>query len=454
LSLKSDDVKALANALNIELDGGKGAYRTLDTTVTLTSENKATRAKIESFRFDDISATGDALINMSDATPYIEANFDIPVLDLGPYLPESESGKKAGDPTDGWSTEQIDLSVLKSANGSFDLSIGRLANQRAEILDVEFKGKLRNGSLNGTLFSKAPETGRATQSSLLNPLYEGDLETNFVVASQPDKSNRLSFTAEGSGIAASDLVKFFTGQDVLRGVASLNAAAKTNGNSIADFVQNLSGTYTADVADGALFNINLAQLFRTASELRSSNQFSLSPEQETDFSSLKLQGDIESGTANIELFRLLSPVLRAEATGSVDLFNQSLDIRIVPRATAASGQKLAGVDIGQIGVPVRIRNSWQSPSVSLDMDYYSQLIANEAQTRIEDELKDRLGVGAEDPVSGILGGILGDRNDTEKSKVEENDQVDEETPENKEEKPEDVAEDILKGIIFGDKKKN
>ena len=279
-----------------------------------------------------------------------------------------------------------------------------------------------------------------------------------MISSQADKSNRLSFSAEGSGIAAADLIKFFTGQDVLRGVASLNTAAKTNGNSIADFVQNLSGSFKADVTDGALFNINLAQLFRTASELSSSGNFSLSPEQETDFSSLKLQGDIESGTANLELFRLLSPILQADATGTIDLFNQSLDVRIVPRATAASGQKLAGVDIGQIGIPVRIKNRWQSPSVSLDTEYYSTLIANEAQNRLENELKDRLGgrlgVDEEDPISGILDGVLRDKSttkNTETSEDAENSDVMNDDKK-KEEEPEDVAKDIIEGLIFGDKK--
>lgn len=458
LTLKSDDVKALAEALKLDLKGDKTAYRKLNASLTLTTENNSTRTDIETFKFDDMSATGYGLINMSGALPYIEANLDIPSLNLGPYMPETESSNKTGAPTDGWSSEPIDLSILKGINGNVDLSIGRVANQRAEILDVEFNGKLRDGSLSGTIYSKAPEAGRSGQSSLLNPLYSGDLETNFVISSQADKSNRLSFSAEGSGIAAADLIKFFTGQDVLRGVASLNTAAKTNGNSIADFVQNLSGSFKADVTDGALFNINLAQLFRTASELSSSGNFSLSPEQETDFSSLKLQGDIESGTANLELFRLLSPILQADATGTIDLFNQSLDVRIVPRATAASGQKLAGVDIGQIGIPVRIKNRWQSPSVSLDTEYYSTLIANEAQNRLESELKDRLGgrlgVDEEDPISGILDGVLRDKSTTKNTETSEDAENSKVTNDDKkkEEEPEDVAKDILKGLIFGDKK--
>lgn len=445
VSAKSGNVRDLAKAFGVELEGSDSAFRTLDVGLTLTPSEKGTKALIKTFAFDDITATGSTSFDLSGKTPYIKADLAFPALDLTPYIPESDTGQKTGDPTDGWSTDPVDLSALKLVNGDINVTVGSLSNDRAEILDVVLTSRLRDGSLSGKLLSEAPDSGRTGTSKLLNPLYTGSLETNFVLATQNDKSNRLSFSADGSGIAASDLLKFFTGQDVLRGVASLKTSAKTSGYSISDFVQNLSGTYEANVLDGALFNINLAQMIRTATSALSAKQLpsALSPEEETDFSSLNLQGGIVSGTANIEVFRLLSPILKAESTGSIDLFNQTLDIRIVPRAVAMDTQKLAGVEIGQIGIPVKVQGSWFSPSVSLDTDYYAKLVADEAKSRLGAEIENRLG----DELGGDLGGILGQALGGSSSKSDDTDQSESSTSK-KDQKKE--PEDLIKGLIFGD----
>lgn len=447
LSARSSNTKALAKGFGTELEGvTTSAYDSFETALSIKPAGNGFTVDIQTLRFDAIKVTGSANVDISPKTPRISANLRIPDLDLSPYLLETEKTAKNSQAQQSlsWSEEPIDLSALKSANGDFELVIGRIANQRAEVLDVNLNARLNNGALTGSLVSSAPETARQVSKGRLNPLSNGDLTTNFQLKSVSEKMNNLSFSAKGSGIAAADLVKFFTGQNVLKGVASIDATANTSGASISDFVKNLNGTYAADVADGAIMGINLAQLLRSAKTALTTGKLpsALSPEEQTDFSSLKLQGDIQSGKANIQLFQLLSPFVRADATGSIDLFNQTLDLRINPQTVTTEKDGSTENGIGGYGIPLRVKGRWDKISGSLDMDYLSKLATKQATDKVKSELDKKLG----GDVNNILNKITGGK-DTTKTDSEDKD----ETEEKKEKTDAEKAKDLLNDL-FGKKK--
>lgn len=442
LSLVSSNVKALASAFGVELTGADAsAFKTLNTDLKLKPAKSGVEASIQTFQFDAISATGTLGFDLSPEVPYIAVNLSLPSLDLSPYLVETQSSPQKGAAMEGWSKDPIDLSVLKSVNGLLNLTLGSVANQRAEILDVKLNSQIQNGSLKGSVTSAALDTGRSAKGNKLNPLHDGSLTTNFVLTSISETNNRLSFSAKGSGIAADDLVKFFTGLNVLNGVADIDASAKTQGGSISDFVQNLSGTYTAQVADGAIIGINLAQLVRSAQEALTTGKLpsALSPEQQTDFSSLSLKGDIDAGKTNVELFQLLSPYLQATATGTVDLFNQTLDIRLNSKAVTNATGKGSEQGLGGIGIPLRISGSWSNVSGSLDMDYMQKLAADQAKAKLKTELEDKVGSKLDNFLKKSLGG-------TESKEETPTDETGD--PEKTEEKSDaEKAKDLLKGLL-------
>lgn len=467
VTLKSSNVKGLAKAFGVTLEGtDNSAYRALNTRLDLSETKGGFKGVISEFQFDDIAASGNTTVNLSGKTPFITVDLTLPKVNLAPYLVEGKDGAKPGDPSDGWSEDTLDLSALQSVNGDFRMSIGSLSNAEAELLDVNFEGKLRNGVLTGSLLSTAPEGGRTGQPSRLNPLYNGDLATSFIIADRPGQPVTLSFTAKGSGIAAADLVKFFTGQNVLRGVANLDASASTRGDSMSDFVKNLDGSYKADVADGAIIGVNLPQLLRSAQDALTTGKLpaALSPSAETDFASLDLNGTISHGTANIEVFRLLSPFLRAEATGTVDLFNQTLDVRLQPRAIAQASGQGSEFGINGIGIPLRINGSWNKISGSLDMDYMSKLLADQAKSKLRNQLGNSLNEKLGDELGGILGGVLGTPK-TEtitpptgaspvpeglKAAPTEAESAETTKEEEKKKDPEEEAKELIKNLIFGD----
>ena len=286
---------------------------------------------------------------------------------------------------------------------------------------------------------------------MIAPLYNGNLTTNIAVADVPNGPNTLRIDANGSGIAAAELIRFFTGMNVLRGVGALDSDVRMSGKSLADFVRGMNGTYSADVAEGAILGINLPQLLRAAADWRtaltSGNLPSaLSPSQETDFSSLTLNGNISNGVANIDTFQMNAPFVRASATGSIDLFNRTLDIRITPRAVNTSSAQ-GNEGLNGFGIPLKISGSWTSVSGSLDMDFISDLARREAGNLIQNELSDRLGEDA----SGILGSVLGGSRTPTPSQTTTPAPADEigETEETAEEEttPEDAARSLLRDFI-------
>ena len=200
-------------------------------------------------------------------------------------------------------------------------------------------------------------------------------------------------------------MKFFTGMDVLSGIGQLDANISTTGKSTADFVKNLSGSYNAEVANGAIKGINLPKLLRSAQEALTTGKLpaALSPDEETDFSSMALKGDIASGTAAIQSFQLLSPYPRAEATGSIDLFNQTLDIRFRPRAVTSSNGQGGDVGVNGFGIPLRVQGSWFKIKGSLDMDYLGDIAKQQLGQKLQDEVSNRLG----SELGGLLGNALG-----------------------------------------------
>ena len=443
LSISTNKLSDLANIFEIQLPASSGnAFKALSADLSFSSEGDLTRMIINELTFDDITATGSIGVDLSTTTPYLDLDLTIPELIVTPYLAEGTEGNDASDPTDGWSEEPIDLSALRAINADLNLEIGRLANDRAEILDVVFTGKLENGKLTGRLQSSAPEGGRSGTPKALNPLYSGSLVSDLTLQSRENGQNYLVFDAEGSGIAAAALVKFFTGQDVLQGVASIDANAKSYGRSMDDIVGNLSGSYAAGIDDGAILGINLPQLLRSAQEALTTGKLpaALSPGEKTDFTSLTLEGDLNSGVAEITLFELLNPLLRADATGTVNLHDQTLDIRILPKALPKAAEDGSGAVKG-FGIPLRVSGSWSNIKGGLDTEYLGQLAAEQAQDRLKDELSKRLGGDA----GGLIDGIFGGGNDPRPqspSPENEDDSAERQTEE-------DPAEQILRGIFGG-----
>lgn len=452
LTARSSNLRRFLTDFGIDLSQmNSDAVKTLTAEIALNTSGSITTAQISRFDFDDLSATGSFGFDLSRDVPFVDIDLDIPDADLSPYMSASSSNTQQAPSEGGWSEDPVDLSFLRAANGDVNITIGELTDGRARIEDIVIDGTLRNGRFSGDFNSIAPDGGRSGQPASIDPFFDGSLLTNVTLASLANGSNRITLDVEGSGITAAALVKFFTGMDVLQGVATIDADVEMSGLSIADFVRSMSGNYEARVADGAILGINLPQLLRSAQSFLETRELpnALSPSASTDFTSLVLQGTISEGVAEVENFDMSAPFVRATAEGEIDLYNQTQDIKIYPRAVNNAQGQNAETGVEGFGIPLRVTGTWTAPSGSLDTEFLANLATQAVGSRLLDEADSRLGSGVGSVIGGILGIDGSNQTSSETDSTSETDDGAAETDETETQAPttEDTARSLLQDLI-------
>ena len=462
LKAESNTVRKLLSDLGVDYKPPTNdALKSFRADIVLTQAPNRTNAKINSMMLDNLAVDGSIGLSLAGDTPYLDLDLALPKADLSPYLSDTKKPPSQSDPSAGWSPEPIDFSALKSVNADADIYVGELTDGRATVRDIRLLGSLLNGKFDGKLTSLQPDGGRQGDPVGIDPLFNGSITVASEISVRPDGSARLALQSDGSGITTAALIRFFTGMDVLEGVASLKSDINTEGVSIADFVKNVNGSYQAQVADGAIFGVNLPQLLRSAQNALLSGKLpsALSPGEKTDFSSLQLNGNIEQGIANIELFQLNAPFVRATATGKIDLFNRTLDIRFMPKAVNSAQGQDSDLGINGFGIPLKIYGDWTSIKGSLDTDFLVNLAKQEATNRLADEVTSRLG----DDVGSVLDSALGikrtpkaEDTSTEDAATQTNEgdtpAETEAEPAPQEQSVEDAAKSLLRDVLTGKKK--
>lgn len=401
LKAESSNLRKLLTDLGVAFDAPTpNAFKSFRADLSLTQSGNRTNTQINTMIVDELVVDGTFGLNLSGVTPYLDINLTLPKADLSPYMSDTKNPPSQADPNAGWSEDPIDLSILRTVNADAKIYVSELTDGRATIRDMRLSGALLNGAFEGKFTSLEPDGGRQGTPIGIDPLFNGSLTVGTKIAVAPDGQIQLALNSDGSGITTAALIKFFTGMDVLEGVAELKSDVTTNGLSVADFVRNLDGTYNAQIADGAIFGVNLPQLLRSAQSALLSGKLpsALSPGEKTDFSSLELDGSIASGIASIDLFQLNAPFIRANASGTIDLFNRTMDIRIMPKAVTTSQGQGSELGVNGFGIPLKVTGSWTAIKGSLDTEFILNLAKQEATSRLADEVTNRLG--------GDLGSVL------------------------------------------------
>ncbi|WP_291842292.1 AsmA family protein [Maricaulis sp.] len=321
--------------------------------------------------FDALSGSAALTANLTGDRPRLTGSLTLAELDVNPYLP---APAESPAPTSGggvppWSEDPIDLAGLGIVDADLRLEVGRLLVQAMEINDARLRAQLRNGRLEVTLENIA--------------LYDGQGRASVVANA---RGNRPSFSLNASldGLDAGPFLEAAAGFDKLRGTGSVTLDLTASGNSQAAIMNSLGGTGNFSFADGAIVGINIAQTIRNVSRLVGGSQTtgetedqeaaSTGAQQATDFSSLTGSFTIASGQISQQDLLMLSPLLRVEGAGSVNLPGQSLDYRLRPRAVASIEGQGGSRDLRGITVPIRMRGGFNNVSVGVDTEAVGQAL--------------------------------------------------------------------------------
>jgi len=399
LSIASDRMRDLLSAAAIELAPGD----TLQTFAVSGAANgtfKSVMVNNLNLSLDALRGTGQAGIDVSATTPRIIGDLSVPALDLTPFMGEPDP-EKTNQGIQPWSDETLELSGLKSVNANLSLEVGSLTIGDVELTDAVMDVDLTDGLLTADL----------SQFKAFSGLWLGKLTVDARPATP-----KVGFDMQGQNVAIANLLGTLAGFDSLTGTGQFKVSAQSSGTSIDAIMQAIDGEVSTSLSDGVVKGLNVAALVRSASSLKQAIATgsiqelnfgeALSQNAETDFSSFNTVLKVNDGVANVDVMKLLSPILGVDGTGQINLAGQSMDLRLATSVDKSAQGQGSVVQLNGIPVPIRISGAWTNPKVTPDLSGVSSAFKAELGSRVLEELgvSNSAGSGStEDVIGGLLG---------------------------------------------------
>ncbi|MBU2605916.1 MAG: AsmA family protein [Alphaproteobacteria bacterium] len=397
VAASSNELRALLKAADVEMAPGD-TLKTFNVNSAIAGSFKKLSLTNLTLVLDDITGKGTAGIDLTGDRPKITGNLDMGPLDLSPFLGESDQAAKPKQASTGWSKEPLDLAGLKAVDADVKITTSALTFGNVKLTDAALATNLNQGVLTADL----------SRFKAFGGDWNGQLGVNAKGATPA-----VDFTMNGSGVGMSSLLGTLAGFDKLSGTGGFQVTGVATGNSINDIMNALDGKVTTNLVDGELKGLNVSQLVRSAQSLQQalttgslkSLDFSsaLSPSASTDFSSFDTVLTINDGVANVDLMKLINPVLGIDGSGQINLGGQALDLRLATSIDKSGQGSGSVVQLNGIPVPVRISGSWSKLKVSPDTSGIQSALKAELGNKLKDQLSDKIGGDA----GAILGNVLG-----------------------------------------------
>nr|WP_314860336.1 AsmA family protein [uncultured Undibacterium sp.] len=330
------------------------------------------------------------------SAPAINFKVDIDKLNLDRYIKTA-----AAEPTKTTENKEEDLNLngLKALNLNGVIRIGALQVKNLHINQVNLPIKAAQGEI--------------SMNGLQAQLYQGEVAGNIRFDVE---GNRLQLQQKMSNIQINPLLMDFMNKDIVEGRGTLNVQINTHGKRVSQFKENLNGTISTQLLDGAVKGINLAKSLRDFKAKilnKTDQQQSANKNEKTDFSALSASINFVDGVGNSDDLDMKSPFLRVGGKGQVNLRSNSLDY--TARATivnTSTGQD--GADLSQLKdltIPVRISGpfdklGYQIQFAQIGSDALKNAFKAKAAPVIEEkkkELKEKVNEQLKDKLKGLFG---------------------------------------------------
>jgi AsmA protein len=331
---------------------------------------------------DNISTSGDFVLNMTGTKPLLTGQLDMNALDLRPYMAAWSEQKPDGVILP-WSTTPINLGGLEAVDAEINFYAPEIIMDRLKLGATEGRVDLKNALLSTDL----------SKSQLYGGLVNGSLSL-----SGASGIPRVSIQADIDSVAAQNFLSAASGFDKVAGTATLSLSLDGQGISQDAIMRSLNGKGSFKILNGQLLGINADELMSgldTALTNRTIPQ-GLGLGKVTNFKDLIGNFSITNGRANLGNFELQSGAVFIDAAGMVDIGAQRLNIGIRPKLSEGS-------DLAQFGIPLKFSGAFGEAKAGLDTDVLADIAKAKAREKAGGLIQDRVG----GTVGGILGGIIG-----------------------------------------------
>ena len=339
LPIEPADAKALtAVALSLKVKGSPAAVAVSDGELKL----------------DDSRLTFSARASEFDK-PNLSADLRLDQIDLDRYLPAGGSGEAGGEKAASAAPESAkkptDYAPLRRLVLDAQFAAGAVTVKKAHLQDIAVKVTARNGIIR-------------VDPLKLN-MYQGHLAGNTTLNVQKNQPATHLKLALG-GVQAGPLIKDVMGKDLLEGTMTADVGLNFTGDAPETIRRTLGGEGSLRFNDGAILGIDLAGMVRNATAAFGLGQ-ETTEKPRTDFAELAVPFTITNGLFKTDATRMVSPLLRVEASGNANLVKESLDFRVEPKFVATlKGQGDTSQRSG-IMVPVVVSGTFSDPSFTPDL---------------------------------------------------------------------------------------
>lgn len=402
INLNAPDLPAFAALLGAPLADAPG-FDNLAVEGQASGGPNGIRLSDAKITFDKIDANGDIGLSWVGARPKATGALAVGSLDLRPYLPPPAEAPQ-GFPA--WSEEKLDLTSLRNIDADIDV-----AAERIFLNDMEFgESRMKLVIDDGRMTADIPELG----------MYGGGGSGRLVVNA---RGATPSFTGafDLGSVQAEPFAKDVMKNDRLLGLGSFKLDFSASGSSQAAIMRSLNGSGGFELANGALKGVNIAKLARAVGQVQQSglNPATIAsaiaeaqkPDEQTDFSEFLSQFKMTNGVVNAPTISLVGPFLAMAGTGSVNLPDQTLDLRLAPKATTT----IDGEGGKAYTIPMRITGTFSQPKIGIDAE---ALLRGRVETGLQNILSNigkknsdgtetDKGANSSDPAKSLLEGVLG-----------------------------------------------
>jgi AsmA protein len=264
--------------------------------------------------------------------------------------------------------------------------------------------QVKNLHITNVILPVTAAAGKLEINAMRAQLYQGEVLGNIAVDAH---SNAISFKQNLSNISINPLLKDFMNKDIAEGRGNISINLQTHGNLASQFKQNLNGTVSTKLTDGAIKGINLAKSlrdFKAKFLSRTDQQQAANSNDKTDFSAFSASINFTDGIGKSDDLDMKSPFLRVGGNGMVNLRDNTLDyvakVMVVNSSTGQNGADLS--ELKDIAIPVRIHGPFDQLSYQLQFAQISSEalksalkakaapVIEEKKKQVTDQLKNKL----------------------------------------------------------------
>ncbi|WP_094752207.1 AsmA family protein [Psychromonas sp. CD1] len=276
------------------------------------------------------------------------------------------------------------LSFLTHLDVQGDLTIAGILYENIKIGEITTK-----------LFIKK---GKASLNPLNIKLYKGQLNAKASIDDAKGK-NIYQINTQLKGVQLRPLLIDVAEIDFISGQTAFTFNGTGIGLTAASIKQGLTGQGNFSLLDGEIYGVNIHQdIRRLKAKLKGKKPPTEKDIKKTDFASLNGDFTLGNGIINNQKLLMLSPILRLDGTGLINIINNTLDYQLSIAPLSQRGTETEQFDLKGVVIPMHIKGSLTDPKFSLDMQGALKAQLKEKvnaekkrlQRKLENKLKGRL----------------------------------------------------------------